>query len=459
MLQKNRKLSPPIGLVLVGCVLLPIRRNNVNSMYGGMKELRTYKQIRSTCSWKASLVDEVDFRYKHLTAGEWNTETSAAFRASLSTCHGCPVTIVSCEHQLLDGDHIIIYRVGPFKSWGGFDWHRFAWRPRLPDALKHNAFLVAGAIVPVSEDGEVIPYPPLHPHHWHISTPDTQQRSMLFQTHGDSACKEAEGGTGCYFQALETGFGFPLHEGRVWMHGETNDVRAINSTLKVHWVEGTVTLSQRNLTRALYLQTGFPAFATKEFSFVKTDTFQVRDDGESILWYEFSCSFSCGQASSFWLHTHHHMTRDIAIFKASPQQLGLSALDRTFAITTPYSWLPAHSLIRYPTVFQGRAYNLASLNATIDGIRSMIARTSRSDVLVCEYPEPRQLFEYVPKDFFWQGTEAGYYERYSTRCPSITMREGDVYTVVGFFAPTLVGNPVHDFHQHLYVSAVIKPCE
>ena len=84
-----------------------------------------------------------------------------------------PLETSFCELPQSDGSTWHIQRVGPFVSTGGYDW----WQMQAEDAFALRRAIAAHGSVgcleyymgPISGDGNGMGYPPLHPHHIHVT--------------------------------------------------------------------------------------------------------------------------------------------------------------------------------------------------------------------------------------------------------------------------------------------------
>eukprot|EP00122_Pirum_gemmata_P007738 Pgem_evm1s7115 len=150
---------------------------------------------------------------------------------------------------------IALVRVGPFRSFGGYDWTSSRSQFELGGKLLRKMFknkpfyALGGGVMPVHANGTIIGYPPVHIHHGHMypyASADrkkmikelkaTDAHHVLFQSHGDTQCKMEEGGTDCLFHMLDEGEGYRVDVGkrssaRLLSDFELNDVRPITNNI------------------------------------------------------------------------------------------------------------------------------------------------------------------------------------------------------------------------------------
>lgn len=447
-----------ILVILCGLSLLP-RQRQMTVEHDGRARFSLFPQtnqavdnftwLRSQCRWSLGVLSHHHFGYTHFTHAEWQRETLVEGLRGLNDSHA-DMKLLRCSMVLNDTDIMTIDRVGPFFSAGGNDWHRWMWDNvgGLSSRLESQS-LVKMAILAVGVDGEVIPMPPLHPHHWHLNTPIGPYRPwsspaiglrqtlrngqkvghLIAQTHGDSQCNSQgrNDGVSCYFQIAAPGEGYPLISNDVTAFGETNDVRSEASPPLEHYLEVFLIATSR-IVRPYRIDgvNGSPYF--QEVEFLKTITHKIPSQGQSLYWREKKFRL-CAHASSLWWHTHHRMTRDMWFVKGSVQDIGLHLL---------------------PKLHNGEALILSEVGTTLNDIQASISarlQENRNTKLVCSLAPPFQRFEYVSAMFI--GVNGAHYARNVMTCPDIKIEANDTYTLVAFYEHTFSDPPQSLwFRQH-----------
>jgi len=185
--------------------------------------------------------------------------------ARVSSCRSGPWTFARFGPALTTGGNDWTSGAFPFDVHGG-DW---ATGPRLVEFLKKDEVDMYGPMpfglkaAPASYSptehasvsgyylgsttaaGKMIPYPPLHKHHFHFlesTSQDTQE--AILTMHGDAECEEAKGGPACGIRLFPDGYA--MRVGRAFgMHAQVNDVRASGSPNLEHYFVAALRLDER----------------------------------------------------------------------------------------------------------------------------------------------------------------------------------------------------------------------
>ena len=108
-----------------------------------------------------------------------------------------------------DGSRWFVERVGPF-MFGSSSYLSVRYAPEVGPDFGGLKDLTGSFLSITHANGSVIPFPPLHLHHFHLWAQRTQVAAgpgeTMFETHGDGQCKRGEGGTKCYLQMMPPGF-------------------------------------------------------------------------------------------------------------------------------------------------------------------------------------------------------------------------------------------------------------
>ena len=89
------------------------------------------------------------------------------------------LSLFSCLQEEADGSQWHVRRVGPLRSTGDFDWWQFSARDvfNLSAAVENEPiFLLENYLGAVRGDGTPLGYPPIHPHHVHVTPQQVEQR-------------------------------------------------------------------------------------------------------------------------------------------------------------------------------------------------------------------------------------------------------------------------------------------
>ena len=235
------------------------------------------------------------------------------------------------------GESWLVQRLGSVKSNGGYNWHTFAGGDLfdLQSVLDNLSpiWITALAIFPVTEDGRLMGYPPLHMHHSHLGafrTPGLLDYiGALSFPHGDSICRAEDGGSACFMFSLPPGHGIPVHS-QLLLSAMVNDVREPNAApisfsleLAIRYTlvaQRAVGLSFASAAADFQggmlssLQTGHQLFGQ----------FNIPSDNEAVLWSTMKIRAS-GRLLNLWLHTHPLLGfEEEWLISGTPQELGLN---------------------------------------------------------------------------------------------------------------------------------------
>ena len=155
-------------------------------------------------------------------------------RVRLERCSPAPASATESTWEF--------HRIGPFNTTGGYDWTSVA-LPALPSERASRQGRPSEARVAVAEyalgsvstAGRLLPYPPIHQHHFHVEESGSAVFAGALITHGDDQCLAAEGGVACIVRRLPPGYAQLLHT-PLSVNVDVNDVRAANSAPRTHWL-------------------------------------------------------------------------------------------------------------------------------------------------------------------------------------------------------------------------------
>ena len=153
------------------------------------------------------------------------------------------VRVERCGHAS-DDHEWEVHRIGPFTTTGGNDWTQV----QLPALDSRHA---PGTRLAISEyflgstsnEGKLLPYPPLHQHHFHVEEHKADWFAGGLITHGDDQCHAHNGGVACLVRRHAPGHvqwvTTPLS-----VDCDINDVRTAGSPPLTHWA--VIALKQEN---------------------------------------------------------------------------------------------------------------------------------------------------------------------------------------------------------------------
>lgn len=289
-----------------------------------------------------------------------------------------------------------IVRVGPFETTGGYDWNSIAWKGELADVgeemLKIGAdalYIDAAFASTMNLDGEYMGFPPIHAHHFHmtpnfdlVGPAEIEQQvkttplphfyngwQLVHEFHGDTSCKEAQGGIGCQYEgfppshAIKLGIdefhlGDDASRGFLSCNSEFNDVRAPGSSPIEWFLEVAV---------HHYVASGPDRPAPKYV--ISRDTvapsflpYPVPYYTPSVTWnsHVFDYVRPDNEIVSIYAHCHHTILDAQWLFQASAEDLGLT-LEHGYGLRMHMYWQDFVPAAKGVSVSQVKSHVLASL--------------------------------------------------------------------------------------------------
>mmetsp|Transcript_18846 Transcript_18846/g.24456 ORF Transcript_18846/g.24456 Transcript_18846/m.24456 type:complete len:719 (-) Transcript_18846:147-2303(-) len=311
----------------------------------------------------------------------WCNETAAY------ELHFCRVPDETTEGDAnKETDAWTILRVGPFETTGGYDWNGVVWKGQLADIaeelIKQGSdalYIDAAFAATMHPDGQYYGYPPLHAHHFHLSFNDdlvgpadfeAQLKetpvprfyngwTLIHEFHGDTSCKDAEGGIGCQYEGFpaDTAIKIPLDEyykgnhdsrGLLSMNCEFNDARAAGSDpivwyleTAVHHYSGVVsTVGEADAAMSKSKSKPPPAMVISRDTVAPTFLpFPIPYFTPSVTWnsHVFDYVDRDNEIISIYVHTHHTILDSQWLFQASAEDLGLTP-EHSYTLQTHVWW-------------------------------------------------------------------------------------------------------------------------
>ena len=442
--------------------------------------------------------DDPGFIYMHLQNKELSSSSASAhfgyyvsqkkqdkFRHKL--------TLRTCETREDDIHSWTFARLGPFRSTGGYDWHRHVTPDigHFSDKLRDGAVYVTGFMgAAVDASGEVLGMPPIHIHHTHTATnqcwglqatynglhkgfgdrerkdPEAEVMDWEFDTHGDRECLANNGGVACLLQTQPEGYG-QLIKYPMCSLGDWNDMRPAGSPEMEFWVENAF-----RWTRKPQLQLGFMTGAIgigfhPSYSFISILSSNIKQNGRkeveepeffddyvipldnSIMWGSFAPTYS-GRFVSMFFHTHHLWTKDMLFFRGDPKALGLNK--PPFVLENSYTPRPLNEIGLPMEEIKRYIYNNLNKHSN--------CKAGTCPDLICQLNQNRfESNESLPLGLMG-GVLSKKYERIAyPKCTMTDFHEGDIFTLISFHG-TVEGAPppvVGKTRMHSTVYAKVAP--
>lgn len=245
-----------------------------------------------------------------------------------------------CEapHPVRKEVTVTIERIGPFAGTGGYDWsvpQELLDVGMLKDRMNgKNWTLVGGMVAPITPNGTIIGYPPIHIHHAHIfPIGNAKERGkkihgsfgdhhdVVWQAHGDSQCLEEEGGVACLLKELDEGHGFVVQNSTsgISANFELNDVRPKGSPPMEYWFEITMlhTPKAPETKRSTFIGLNSPCIGHGPCTYP-----YPMDPNNNAMWFQYVhgdrlSDLANGTMGNFVLHTHQTIFDSAFLIKTS----------------------------------------------------------------------------------------------------------------------------------------------
>ena len=263
-----------------------------------------------------------------------------------------------------------VERVGPFRFYESDEWHAAWWDPfkaheyEPPANIGH--FIIGSFVSLVMGNGEVLAYPPVHMHHFHLFQGDRvgilqpHTHYVGTETHGDSGCLRSSLSGLCYMQVFPEGYGLPFSE-NYFCDSNVNFVSGSPSPEGTEfWFQAAIYVPHAGDEAYIHMPTPIKALGNQLMNPLQkpeAGTYRVPNEGEAATWYEEKAMFSGKIAWLHW-HAHYFYQQDYWIFVDVPaQELGLNSppyvLHKTYCGDSPESWPKVYGFDTRPDANHG----------------------------------------------------------------------------------------------------------
>eukprot|EP00854_Cymbomonas_tetramitiformis_P006654 gene6654-7968_t len=204
-----------------------------------------------------------------------------------------------------------------------------------------QVFVTAKGQFVIAEDGTFLPYPPIHPHHFHLY-PTTEasfpNRNLLASMYGDSACADRgyAGSIECLLQTFPPGHGMPV-DAPLAMDLALNDVRTKGSPPLAVYLEVALkwtVIPQRPVSTLGSLQ---PSVFSLNNAEAKNNVFYTPANGSSVQFYTGTFA-SAGTLVHAAFHTRHAWTDAVWLVQGGLHDVGLDQAPYSINLKKP--WVP-----------------------------------------------------------------------------------------------------------------------
>lgn len=358
-------------------------------------------------------------------------------------------------------------RFGPFKSYGGYDWHSI-WSYDAATAIskhlkKHHKMWMTGYFAGVvDEDGNPMDYPPIHHHHLHVAPTTWGQRfpnhDIMIQLHGDHSLRQKDGGVKTFLSYFPKDYAYPIAH-PFQLDTDLNDVRAENSPEMTFYLDLSFRVTSKPpLYPAALLNFGGPfpvrldenrdAPPLRRWS--EHAVYWVPADKPSVMWYSGEL-YKTGRALHTITHSHAHFFQSFYIFSGTPQELGLNKAPYEANNLLVEPFLPEeHGItledMKLKILYESQT-GLAKLRCVSDGILERVNLTQQEIKM-----------GYKPEDVYDRQPDTTCFGDWS-------FEKGQPFTIVAFNKPMCdgcaevkgpyggrVGIPQHTIFRAVYVN-------
>lgn len=192
---------------------------------------------------------------------------------------------------------------------------------RFNGLLRSKTIFVLGSLfAAVTEDGKFLKYPPIHVHHYHLYPYSKRQRramvmspevrygffdrtdhNVISQAHGDTICKDSEGGLSCLLEQNPDGQGYRVVNSSYFtVNFQVNDVRPAGSPVLRFYVDVAIIYTLKPQIETTFFQIGNPIVGPG------WSTYMYPLEPHLNLMYFFASNLLLGPGvlNQFILHTH-----------------------------------------------------------------------------------------------------------------------------------------------------------
>ena len=219
-------------------------------------------------------------------------------------------------------------------------------------SMKDKTMFVLGSLfTAVDENGNPLKYPPVHVHHYHLYPYSKRQRramvmspevkyafydrtdhNVISQAHGDTICKDEEGGLSCLLEQVPDGQGYRVVNSSYFtVNFQVNDVRPAGSPLMKFYVDVAIIYTLKRQVETTFYQIGNPIAGPGWSTYV-----YPLDPHLNLMYFQATnLLFGSGVLNQFVLHTHMASFDSLYVVKGKAAYGRLEAYRKAKGSTLP----------------------------------------------------------------------------------------------------------------------------
>lgn len=226
-----------------------------------------------------------------------------------------------CKFVVSEG-HWYVERIGPFRFQSNSEWLNIWHRAYQKSDLETY---ISGSMLGITDDdGDIVPYPPVHMHHFHLWKNNMQWwgqsgfEFMWTETHADSGCLNASLGAKCYMQVFPEGEGIAKVDPKGLFFDALANLVGVSFNKSFFF---DISLLCRKQIRHVVQSFGFNLPLMDPWPYPDAGTYDV-PPGEHIAWSTQTVPVNMSIVWQKW-HLHADFHDDVWIYFGTPQDLGL----------------------------------------------------------------------------------------------------------------------------------------
>lgn len=166
----------------------------------------------------------------------------------------------------------------------------------------------------IDESNGLIGYPPLHQHHYHLSSGSCMYDEDM-STHGESQCQASEGGVACLWRRAPHGFAFYVETPGIF--SRVDDVRSNGQPTMHSYVFAALKIAPTsNSARQISIAYAFPGGGSNSVAGYHVDV-----SAETLTWSTYQLPPHISIIHMVQVHSHDVMLNDLWLFQGVPEQV------------------------------------------------------------------------------------------------------------------------------------------